>query len=104
MECKYILGAEQGKKVLIKIETYWNVNHSANVTFSRRYTIKIETYWNVNMLPQLVFLPLLLIKIETYWKDKSKQFNIKSSYYRFKFIKQFTLSRNQHNSSEKQQK
>lgn len=44
------------------------------------------------------------IKIETYWKDKSKQFNIKSSYYRFKFIKQFTLSRNQHNSSEKQQK
>ena len=82
MECKYILGAEQGKKVLIKIETYWNVNHSANVTFSRRYTIKIETYW----------------------KDKSKQFNIKSSYYRFKFIKQFTLSRNQHNSSEKQQK
>ena len=32
----------------IKIETYWNVNHSANVTFSRRYTIKIETYWNVN--------------------------------------------------------
>ena len=29
--------------------------------------IKIETYWNVNMLPQLVFLPLLLIKIETYW-------------------------------------
>lgn len=48
--------------------------------------------------------PMTKIKIETYWKDKSKQFNIKSSYYRFKFIKQFTLSRNQHNSSEKQQK
>ena len=57
--------------MIIKIETYWNVNHSANVTFSRRYTIKIETYWNVNMLPQLVFLPLLLIKIETYWNVNS---------------------------------
>lgn len=49
-------------------------------------------------------ITLTEIYIPIYWKDKSKQFNIKSSYYRFKFIKQFTLSRNQHNSSEKQQK
>lgn len=66
--------------------------------------IKIETYWNVNAATVTILLLVNSIKIETYWKDKSKQFNIKSSYYRFKFIKQFTLSRNQHNSSEKQQK
>ena len=68
MECKYNYGEnlqDVGDK--IKIETYWNVNHSANVTFSRRYTIKIETYWNVNICADNASKKSNGIKIETYW-------------------------------------
>ena len=34
--------------LLIKIETYWNVNEKEGKYDSRRKKIKIETYWNVN--------------------------------------------------------
>ena len=35
-------------KFKIKIETYWNVNCSADDKNSCGRKIKIETYWNVN--------------------------------------------------------
>ena len=34
---------------MIKIETYWNVNTSAQMTETPSTYIKIETYWNVNV-------------------------------------------------------
>ena len=35
---------------VIKIETYWNVNHTPDKSFTKLSIIKIETYWNVNYL------------------------------------------------------
>ena len=37
------------KNILIKIETYWNVNNTTDVTNNSPCGIKIETYWNVNV-------------------------------------------------------
>ena len=36
--------------LVIKIETYWNVNSSKLITYFLASFIKIETYWNVNKL------------------------------------------------------
>ena len=35
--------------MLIKIETYWNVNLFTNAFQGVATVIKIETYWNVNV-------------------------------------------------------
>ena len=34
--------------IIIKIETYWNVNLFKSNGYSTGRQIKIETYWNVN--------------------------------------------------------
>ena len=34
--------------MIIKIETYWNVNKQAHKQLYKLHFIKIETYWNVN--------------------------------------------------------
>ena len=34
--------------VIIKIETYWNVNNGKEAVHNNAGLIKIETYWNVN--------------------------------------------------------
>ena len=38
----------------------------------REVLIKIETYWNVNVLPVAKQITTVLIKIETYWNVNSK--------------------------------
>ena len=53
---------------LIKIETYWNVNHSISKQYPIKWLpIKIETYWNVNPKRRTRKSREELIKIETYW-------------------------------------
>ena len=53
--------------MLIKIETYWNVNEDIKGRDILIRDIKIETYWNVNLKKRKKKQAQNVIKIETYW-------------------------------------
>ena len=68
MECKSAcIASATSQAIVIKIETYWNVNMNKVVNIVGKKYIKIETYWNVNKTKATFYTDGACIKIETYW-------------------------------------
>ena len=47
LECKGCIHFPERCRVLVLIETYWNVKSSAPALYASFRTVLIETYWNV---------------------------------------------------------
>ena len=70
MECKVLRYNPHSSRLVVLIETLWNVKRISDITLISTGLVLIETLWNVKTVHLIQHKLLMWVLIETLWNVK----------------------------------